>query len=438
MPVVAFSPPVGPVFLPINRPIYRIRIAWGSAIYGVFQLDRSVLGGPDVLAASSWSETFMGEFDDVTDDTIVWTTTVGRNDDLSQVQSGTCTLTLRDKGDGHYNPENVASPLYGDMRPMRPCKIEAFFDGEWHDRYYGFIRTIQFKTGQRIGQCSIELNDLMMWLDTGSSDHGSGIANPVIDRVTNPTVGQCIGLVLDAIGWIDESMRSLEPGDTIPWFQADGTVSGLQLIENLLAAVGGYFYIDRSGRAVYEGRETRYLRASIGTIQNTMSEISPGVTIDRVQNQWTAVRQTDDGMGGLTDGTPQVTRDEPSIDEFGLRDPGPISSPYFPSDTFAKNYTEWGLIRTREPSSPIWSLTLDYRTHAQMAAIVASGFGQRITLDAEKADTAGDYIIEQIVETVTRADRNHRADMVLSRRDDTLVPFVIGVDELDGVHGLGF
>lgn len=429
---------------------YDPRIAWSSQVFGMFQLDRSTIGGADVLAASSWSQTFQGQYDSLlanslrTDDFEV---TRGRADDLSSVQAGVAGLTVIDPT-GILNPKNSASPLYGltvagqtAVRPNRPGRITMTYGGIVYPVYYGFVRTVEYDPGIRIGLAKIEMDDLFGWLDTPRDQEDGGAPLPIIARMNNTTTGAAIKAILASIGWTDESMMLLDAGDSIPYFEAVGDQTPLQLIADLVQANGGIFYIDAIGRAVFEDRNTKWFRTSYATIANTMQAVTPGTSRDAIVNTWNMTRMYETVPGDpstLTASIVQQATDAASRTEFGVRAQD-FSSKYFPSDTFALNAGQWRLMRTKDPLSPIWSMGIDNRDNTQMLALAQAELNKRMTVQAlSGGGTSGDYFIEQIHHAVSRHDGSHKCNLVLSERIPSMAPFVVGTDTVGGVAGLGF
>lgn len=450
MPTI-FAPTVGPV-LPAQGSVqasYSVQIAWSTTIFGMFQLDRSILGGPDVLAASSFSQTFGGPYDDLSSNGLrveEFTTTRGKADDLSQVSAGSGALTVLDYA-GLLNPTNTSSPLYGlnvtgqsAARPNRPCRIAMTYNGIVYPIFYGFVRTLEYDPGVRIGQAKIELIDLFGWLGTPRDDGSGASALPIVPRVYSCTTGQAVGLILDAIGWTDAALRQLDTGDTLTYFEANGDQTPLQLISDLVAANGGIFYIDAAGRAVFEDRNTRWFRTAYATIANEMQAITPGTSSDDVTNVWTGTRQYETTPGDpttLTDSTPQVASDTTSSNEFGVLS-NSLTSKYWPTDDFALQAMQWRLLQTKDPVSPLWQLQIDSRDDTQMMALAQAELYKRIFVSEARTGTSGDYFVEQIGHDFSRAERTHKCSMILSQRRLTLVPFVIGTDTLGGASTIGF
>ena len=64
--------------------------------------------------------------------------TRGAADELSQTQSGTCTITL-DNTDGALTPGNASSPYYPYVRPGTPIRVSKTVGGTTYRRYYGAV-----------------------------------------------------------------------------------------------------------------------------------------------------------------------------------------------------------------------------------------------------------------------------------------------------------
>jgi hypothetical protein len=316
------------------------------------------------------------------------------------------------------------------------------YNGVVYPVFYGFVRTVEYDPGIKVGQAKIELVDLFSWLDTPRLDDQGGAPLPVIPRVMNVTTGQAIGLILDSVGWIDASMRSLDAGDTLPYFEALGDQTPLQLISDLVTANGGTFYIDASGRAVFEDRNTRWFREAYASIVNTMQAITPSTSSDNITNIWNGSRVyevMDDETGDISTATGpvQTAQDPASRREYGDLSQD-IQSKYWPDDTFVEGAMEWRLLQTRDPVSPIWNLGLDNRDDVQMLAICEAELLRRIHVSEARTGTNGDYFLEQIAHQASRADRSHRCSMILSERKAAMQPFRLDVDTIGGTSIIGF
>ena len=62
---------------------------------------------------------------DITNQVMKVSTRRGRNRILSQFEAGTATVTLNDPN-SDFNPQNVSSPYYGKLLPLRKIRIYRF------------------------------------------------------------------------------------------------------------------------------------------------------------------------------------------------------------------------------------------------------------------------------------------------------------------------
>ena len=231
---------------------YAVEVAWGGSLEGLFRIDVSTIGGTDTIGG--WPAD--AAFEAVTEDCQLFTLTRGRSDDLGKLLSGTATVQLRDQS-GKYNPVNASSSLSPNVKPMKAIRIKATYDGTEYGLFYGFLLSIHSQSDPNHPLTTLECADLFAWLSQ---------RQPTISALGSTTTGAAIKAVLDEIGW-PGSLRSLDDGDTIPDFSADGSRSSLELINGLLEAEMGVFYINGSGVATFDNRNARFASsASSSTI----------------------------------------------------------------------------------------------------------------------------------------------------------------------------
>ena len=113
------------------------------------------------------------------------------------------------------------------------------------------------------------------------ADEIEGAARPIIAATGPTTTGAAIGIILDSVGWTEPGMRSLDVGDAIPDFSADGTKTALELIEELLVAERGILFVNGSGVVVYRSRNARASQASLATISDEFAAMPT-----RVPSNW--------------------------------------------------------------------------------------------------------------------------------------------------------
>lgn len=252
--------------------------------------------------------------------------------------------------------------------------------------HYAFATRITPTPNKRRPTATIETIDLHYWLQRGRD--GEGGPTPTIGATGPTTVGAAIGLILDAVGWIDPAARVLDTGGAIPTFSADGTKTALELIAELLEADRGLFYINGAGQAVYHDRYRRHTAASVGTISDTMVDLSSQIDTEKVHN---AAKVT------ATNGTgPQTATDQTSINKFGRSDWADITSRFLNGDTDALALAQ-ELVRVgKSLRPPVEDVTIDSRTARTLAHLLARDLDDLVTLRERQTGTLVDAFVESV------------------------------------------
>jgi hypothetical protein len=141
------------------------------------------------------------------------TTTRGRNAQADQFQTGTMSMRLIDQN-GYFNPQNVNSPYYGLLSPMRKVTIGANYNGVDYPIFAGFITSYTTTTPK---------NATDVVYTTITAVDGFRLAqNAQISTVAGATAGDLSGTrinqILDAIAW-PATQRDIDAGLTT--MQAD-------------------------------------------------------------------------------------------------------------------------------------------------------------------------------------------------------------------------
>ena len=324
--------------------------------------------------------------------------TRGRDDVLASMVAGTATIVLHDP-DGLYNPLNPSSPLASYLLPMRRIYVAADNGGDLEYLITGFIRSIEHNPEVGYRETTIEVVDQFVGLDQ---------AHPVI---AYPTTTDDVGSVLTVVGDLTGAgvFTYASAGSTvyIPNSWADGTKSGLTLIEELLAADRGVIYCAKEGGLVYEASATRTGKSSVATITDTMRALRPGVDLDRIGNRAYVTR---------TGGEQQFAEDTASQDLYGIRDIGSIESPHLADDTAAADLAEYLVDQFKDPRSPMFALEQMNRDADTMTQIIERELQDRITVVDTLGGTSGDYHIEAIEHEITEGGKWHRCKWILSAR----------------------
>ena len=185
--------------------------------------------------------------------------TRGRDDVLSQVQTGTARVTLINE-DGRFSPGYSLSPLYGNVATMRAVRIRGTFAAATYDLYYGYIQSITPVPTPSVRTCTLDLADGFAWLDLA-------VTTPTYSLVTT---GTSIGVALDSASW-PAGLRDLATGQsTITPSYADQSV--LSQIQGIgIDNEAGLVYMSGAGEVVFQDRHTR-LKTPYTVSQGTFTD----------------------------------------------------------------------------------------------------------------------------------------------------------------------
>jgi hypothetical protein len=395
---------------------YRCRVAWNTYQLGLVTFGYSRFDYADVFASSPWTATFLGAYDDLSDMLRDAEVEIGRDSYLTTVLGSTARISLRDPT-GILNAENADGPLYdsGELTErLHPVRLEGVFAAATFPLYSGWVREINWEPSGRKGYAYLDCVDLTWWLGER--------CYPIIAATGETTTGAAIGLILDALGWTDSTLRDLDVGDTIPDFSADGSKSGLQLIEELLETERGTFYIAADGTATYRDRSWRQTLDSVAVIEDEMSFVAPGVDFDMAITRARVERLQ---SGYIAEAV------APANDQrkFGWNDLPPIATPYLLADAGADSLADWLIWVLSRPRPPMHDVAIDNRTAYQLYQMLARSFGERITLISAQTGLGEDFHIEKLRHTIGGRPR-HTCSMLVSRVIPKAGQFA--VSEFDG------
>lgn len=383
---------------------YLVDIDWAQPVTDAFRIGVSTIDGTAPIT-NLLSATFTAA-DDVTTDTMTVRITRGRDDRLDVVRAGQATIVLTDPT-GTYNPENAASPLAGAVRPMRQARVR-YQDGAGGTvgLYRGFVRSIEHDPDQAAQRTTVECADLLWVLEQ---------QRPTIGQETAVTVDRALGLILDAVGWTDPTLRSLAASTTtIGTFSGDGGTTALELVRRLIEVDRGDFYIAADGVATYRTRYTRYLASSQGTLSDSFIDNRPSVDIERISNRARVVR---DGGGTAT------AVDADSVATYGYRDAPDIQTAYLSSDEEAQRLAAFIVTSSRDGAAPATIRLFDQATVSHQTG---RDLGDKVTVASARAQVGTvDYHVESIDHDITEGGSWHQTRWVLSKAQGSAV-FVIG------------
>jgi hypothetical protein len=380
---------------------FKLYIGWNGRDSGVARV-----GSAKVAPAVSslgydrigypFTPSYSGLYDNITGpglySALGFTLTRGRSSRWENIVAGELGLSVHDKGDGRYNPNNPASVLYGKVLPMVPCKAVAVLEDNVteEDLFHGWLDEEGTNPDVDTQLATFNFKDLLMLL---ADD------NPIIAPTGPIYVGEVIGLILDWFDWKNPALRSLARGSLLPGFQAIGDKSGLDLIGEMLTVDLGLFFHSRKNVATYYDRYEYARRASIGNFQTSESQI-PGVARKNIKNRI---------MVTYPPNAAQVIEDPDSRRQYGPKAWQPVSSEYFGSDANAASFGKYKIAQGKNPINTVWAFTVSEGPVGYFDKIVTADLIDRVTIENPALK---DYHIERLV---------HRAEAgVLLKTDWTL------------------
>lgn len=212
---------------------------------------------------------FSEDGDDVTERTLAESEVViefGRdqNRKLSPTASGRATLSL-DNRSLDYSPDNLASPLAGNVLPARPLRIRGALGGTEYILFRGFyddfdVKPDQFRSSVDIGA-----------LDPIAAFRDVKISTQIYKGIRT---GQAINYVLDALGWpVDR--RDIDTGATgIRWWWEQDS-DGYEALQKIVTSEGpgAIVYADQFGNIVFRDRHHRLLQTRSITAQASFNPL---------------------------------------------------------------------------------------------------------------------------------------------------------------------
>lgn len=401
-----------------------LEVAWSGDLTGVWTIGVSELGGEDTIGGTFGHNVF----DDLTargEDHAI-TITRGSGPDASQLNQGTCGITLNDP-DGRYNPENPTSPIASDLDVMRPMRIRATHPdvngGDPVGLFYGFIYDLEHDPDLNVRKSYFSGVDIYEWL-------GQAGAKPVIASTGPISEGDAIGLVLDAVGWTETALRDLDPGGELPDFSADGSLTSIELITKITQVGLGLFFQQGDGVVRYIDRYSRFApQDPVATLDGSLiTGLKPRKSVEGVVNRITVTREG---------GTPQTAVDEDSRRRYGYRDGQAITSDLLASDDQALSLAQLLVILKGSARAPVRPVALINRDDVSIVQQLEREIGDRVIVREQSGGTDFEGEILGIRHQLPGAGV-HTTRFIVSAMAATVTYWTIGVSELGGSDIIGY
>lgn len=380
-------------------PVYSIEVAWSRARTGAVTIGTSTIGSADQIGGLFSHYTFASVKNDVKEVVI----RRGRTGQDGAMGAGTCTVVLKDLA-GTYNPENAGSSLAPNVVPLRPIRVRAVHSATTYGLFFGWITRIEHDPAPAAQQTTIEATDFFHWLD---------VARPVLS-LPQTTVGAAVQAILAAAGLSDPAYLALDAGArALPPVVADGSISALALLQQILDVDMGVLFVDGDGKVTYQSTATRCGgAAAVDTLTNSLiGGARPATDIALVRNGWTVRR---DAPGAL----PQTAYDATTRDYayYGARDGAPLTSAYLVDDAQALALATFKTLLYKDPTNPVQGVRLSNRSDALIAKQLARDVGDKVTVTESHGGTSTTGFIEGVNHRIWGAGRFHVVDYAVSKQ----------------------
>jgi hypothetical protein len=364
-------------------PIVKINLTGGASFGEPFVLGSSRLGFAELASGST-------VIVDVSNQVSKIDTRKERNLYQDKYLSGTATVRILDQN-GDWNPQNVSSPLYPNLVPLRSIQISANYSGTTYGIFKGYITEYLYTY-------PIDQNELG-YVDLICSDGFKLLFNSNVTTVTGQVAGQDTGTridkILNTVGW-PVSQRSIQTGNTTCVADPATVRTGLAAIQTAEFTEQGAFYIDKSGNAIFKNRQFVYDAQAVAPTKFSnatgSSDISyAGITFAHddktIVNQATVTR-----IGG----TAQTYSDATSVAQYFLHS---VTAEQMLMQTDANALAlATAYVTTRKDTTiRIESIMLDLVTLAYGAGIVAAlDLDYFDTMEITNVNVSGTTIVKKL------------------------------------------
>lgn len=340
-----------------------INFSNGPTFGNPFTLDDPIygkLGGSGVLADNA------AYILDVSDSTVKIDTRRGRNINQDLYEAGTAVVRVLDPN-GIFDPQNVSSPIYGLMQPLRKLRISAtqisssntywIFSGYTTDYRYTYA------LGQEVAYVDISAVDGFRLFNMSN-------VTTITDGTASQTTGTRMGKLLDMVSW-PSNMRTLATGDsTCQASSVDTSVrSVLQSARNIEQSEYGAFYMDVLGNAVFKSRSE--VLAAAAASPTVFNQDGTGINYANVAFAFDDKQVVNNVSVQRTGGAVQTASDATSITTYFTHSLS-YSNLIVETDAQALNIAQAYVASHKDTTIRIDSLTLDLMTANYNAGVTAA------------------------------------------------------------------
>lgn len=184
----------------------------------------------------------------------------GRNITRDTYEAGDATVRVYDQN-GDFNPQNVASPYYGQLTPLRKIRISAVYSGVTYYLFSGYTTdyVYSYDQAEQVGYVDINATDAFRLFNLAA-----------VTSITGQAAGQDTGTrlnkILDTVDF-PNGMRSIDTGNSLTQADPASSRTSLAAIQNVEVSEQGAFFISPEGNAVFKNRHNTISSAGSTPIQ---------------------------------------------------------------------------------------------------------------------------------------------------------------------------
>jgi hypothetical protein len=281
-----------------------------------------------------------------------------------QFQAATAKIRIYDQT-GNWNPQNVSSPYYPNLVPMRKIRVAASYAGTTYYLFSGYITAYNYTypTDQVIAYLDIDASDGFRLMQLANVTTLAGTA-------AGQDTGTRINTILNDISW-PANLRQIETGGAESLCQADPATArtALQAIKNVEFVEQGAFYMNGEGNAVFRSR--RYIMGKSGKNPTNYANDGTGINYSGIVFANDDKTIINDAIITNINGTAQESYNQASIDKYfqhSMNQNNLVGQ----SDADALNIARIYVASRAYNSIRIDSITLDMNTINYAAGITAA------------------------------------------------------------------
>ena len=288
----------------------------------------------------------------------------GRTALSDQFQTGSLTLRIVDQN-GDFNPQNVSSPYYELLTPMKKVQITATYGSVTYPIFSGFITsyvtTYPGESDDTVAITTIQAVDAFRLAQLAQ-----------ISTVTGASAGDLSGTrvnqILNQIDW-PATMRDIDTGLTTMQADPGTNRTALQALTTVATSEYGSLYVDASGSFVFQDRAV-----TVGSIAGTPTLFADnGTGIEYFDASWILNDVLIFNKATITraGGSAQVASNQPSIDKYFLHSYF-LDNLLMQTDAVALDYAQAYVASRAETSIRCDAIVLDLYTPNYNTGIISA------------------------------------------------------------------